>query len=445
LGRKIGTLLIVLAVIGVPAAVLRALCVGNSCDEAVDASAEVPFCSLEEELRTRIAAGFREGRSPDLLAITTQAQVAGGTAFDEEDLKPPWPSIARDDRGRIPIVFSGEGVAADAGVPPGTALENVAPTEAEIIGLKRPHPEVRSGEAVKGLATGQVPRLLLEIVLKGVGTSDLEQHPNAWPELKALVDSGAATMDGEVGSLPLDPAAALMTLGTGSSPRQHGVIGTLIRDDDGRLVRAWGKKAPAPMSVIAALGDDLDERLDQKPMVGLVGTDVVDRGAIGGDWYIDVDEDEVVIDRRNPARAAAEMLRAGDFGDDEVVDFLAVVLEGDLDEMDDGLGRVIAAAEQASGGSVTVVVTATGSLAPGRGTLDATEVAERMESLVGAPRPVVEAAAPGGFYLDQQTLAKLGIPEDDVLVALKKIRAADGSSLFGDAFPAIAVSFARYC
>lgn len=444
-GRKIGTLLIALALVGVPAGVLRALCVGHSCDETVNVGAEVPFCSLPEDMRTFIAAGFREGRSPDLLAVANRSAIAGGSAFEKDGPRPPWPSITPDDRTRIPIVFAGAGVATDAEVPQGTALEDVAPTEAEIIRLRRPHPEVRAGQAVDDLAAGQTPRLLLEVVLKGVGSSDLQSDPEAWPRLRSLMGSGAATMDGEVGFLPLDPAAALMTLGTGGSPHQHGVTGTLIRDDNGRLVRAWGKDAPVPESVIAALGDDLDQKLRQEPVIGLSGTDVADRGAIGGDWYIDVDRDEVVIDERDPAGSAARMLESRGFGADDVVDLMVVALEGDLAKMDAQLDRVIEAAERASEDSFTVVVTATGSLTAREGALDATDVAERVESEVGAPQPVIAAAAPGGFYLDQRVLAKLGIPEDDVLAAVEEVKAVDGTRLFGDAFPAIAVSFARYC
>ena len=441
-GRKIGTLLVVVALVGVPAVILRALCVGHSCDEPVSVAANVPFCSLPEETRSRIAAGFREGRSPEVLAVADDVHISGGTAFSAGDAKPPWPSLTQDDRGRVPIVFAGASVTQDAEIPAGTELQDIAPTEAEIIGLKRPHPEVRAGKAVEGVATGRPPRLLLEVVLKGVGSRDLDDDPAAWSQLRSLMDAGAATMDGEVGFLPLDPAAAMMTLGTGGSPHQHGVTGSLVRDNNGKLVRAWGKNAPV---IIAALADDLDEKLHQEPIIGVVGTDATDRGAIGVDWYLDSDKDEVVIDKRSPIGSARKMLGTRGFGVDNVVDLMVVALEGDLAGMDSGLGRVITAAEQVSGGSLTVVVTATGSLAEDRGALDAMEVVDQVEAVLGAPEPVIEAATPGGFFLNQRALARLAIPEDDVLATLKEVKSADGKRLFGDAFPAIAVSFARYC
>jgi hypothetical protein len=440
------TLLVALAIIGAPAALLRSLCIGHSCDKPVSTASEVPFCSLPERTRSLIEAGFREGRSPDLLVVTNRTGVAGSTAPVRPGPKTPWPSLSEDDRGRIPIVFAGAGVDPGAEVPAGTALEDVAPTEAEIIGLRRPHPEVRSGEAVEGVAAGRPPRLLLEIVLKGTGSKDLESSEGSWPQLASVMESGVATMDGQVGFWPLDPAAALMTLGTGGSPHQHGVTGSLVRNNNGKLAPAWGAHAPVPESVIATLGDDLDQELEQKPRIGVAGTDAADRGAIGGDWYIGTDEDEVVIEKRDPAGAAVEMLEGGVLGADDIVDFMVVSLRGTLEDMDAGLGRVVAAARRASGESLSVVVTATGSLTDDRPpAIDASQMVRKVERAVGAGAPVIAAAVPGGFYLDQRALARLSLPEDDILAALRNLRSPDGAKMFGDTFPAIAVSFARYC
>ena len=78
----------VIALILAPAAILRALCAGHSCDEPDEGGANVPFCSLPEERRSQIVAGFREGRSPDVLTVTADAS-----------------------SGRVPVVFSGAGIA----------------------------------------------------------------------------------------------------------------------------------------------------------------------------------------------------------------------------------------------------------------------------------------------------------------------------------------------
>ncbi|HEY3022323.1 MAG TPA: hypothetical protein VGK11_01650, partial [Actinomycetota bacterium] len=75
-GRRLLVLLLVLAAIGVPAGVLRAACAGKSCPADV-AHARVPFCPLPAELKAKLAAGFREGRSPDVMAVTGNHAVAG--------------------------------------------------------------------------------------------------------------------------------------------------------------------------------------------------------------------------------------------------------------------------------------------------------------------------------------------------------------------------------
>ena len=444
-------LLAVICLFGLPAVLLRILCVGHSCDEEAAVASEVPFCSLEPELRSRITAGFREGRSPEVLAVARQAAIAGGTGFARRAM-PPWPSLDLDG-ARVPIVFAGEGVAGTA-IPEGTALTSIAPTLAEIINFERPFPEVRSGKAIEGVAGESRPRLLLQVILKGVGSDDLEAQPDAWPFLRRLMDEGAATMDGEAGSLPLDPAAMISTVGTGGSPSQHGITGEFVRTGEGRLVRAFSNKAEPP--VIATLADDLDEELGQRPLIGFIGATATDRGAVGGEWYGSSSDDEVVMARRDQigpsvemlSRASVERKGAGqvggeaEFGGDNVPDLISVVIDGGIERMDRGLKRIVAAADDAADGSVALVATATGSSLVTPEIVRGTEIARDLDAAVG--EQVTEAAVPGGLYLDQRALTELGLSEDVVIEELARLRGPDGY-LFEDVFPAIAVSFARYC
>lgn len=383
--------------------------------------------------------------------------VAGGTGFGRNGPVPPWPS---SDLGgaRVPIAFAGEGVAR-MNIPRGTTVTDIAPTLADIIDFERPFPEVRSGEPIAGVAAGQSPRLLLQVILKGLGSNDLEAQPDAWPFLRGLMDEGAATMDGDTGSLPLDPAAVVSTVGTGGSPSQHGITGEFVRSDEGRLVGSFSDGADSP--VIATLADDLDEELGQRPLIGLVGATATDRGATGGEWYGSAsDVDEVVIapgDQVGPAVAllegnSGERERAGRVGGDEVFgadgvpDLVSVVMEGDIPRLDRGLKRIVTAAEEAAGGSVALAVTATGSTTVDRGTaadiVPGAGIARDLDAAVG--ERVVEAAVPGGVFLDQSALTELELSEDVVIDELERLRGPEGD-LFEDVFPAIAVTFARYC
>ena len=436
------TILAVALLVAAPAVVLRAFCVGHSCDEPTRASAEVPFCSLPEAVRDAVAAGYREGRSPDVMAVA-RGDLRGGTAWPDRGLDPPWPSLDGGAGGTVPIVFAGEGIAPGAELE-GATLDRVAPTIAEVIGLDRAHPEVRSGTPFEGIATGTEPRLVIEVILKGAGNIERDA---AGPALSRLAREGSSTFEGRPGSLPLEPAAILATIGTGGTPAQHGITGELLRNDQAELV---GPSSPdAPLSVIATLADDLDENLDQEPLIGLVTTDIDDRVAIGGDWYIDVDRDDVrpIVDEGPEGLAAAtrEALLHGRYGRDGTSDLLVVTMTGYDERVDGALGRIVSAAREATEGSAAVVVTATGAAAERPGNPDAVRAIRRQLKTIPGGSDLIEAVVPGGVFTDQDTLTERQISEDEVVSALRKIRDETGRPLLADAFPAIAVSFARYC
>lgn len=435
------TLVVVLVALAVaaPAAALRAMCVGRSCLREEPARTRVPFCSLPGEVRDLLADGFRDGRGPHLMAVAGTTPVRGATGV--KGLRVPWPQTAVDNPGTVPLVFAGEGVRPEAEVPHGTVLDNVAPTIAEAIGVHRPHPGVRSGEAIPGVTDrSERPRLVLEVVWKGVGTTELRTEPTAWPTLRGILEDHPGTIRATVGSLPLDPAAVLTTIGTGGLPRDHGITGTLVRNDSGTVVRTWGEASP--YSVIAALGDDLDEVLDQEPKVGAVITDVADRGVVGGTWYVDGDRDDLTIEPRpdRQSEAVARLLAEG-YGQDDVPDLLAVVMRGSVNAMDRSLRRVVAAAETASEGRVLVVVSATGPVEPDG--IRASTIEHEVERRLGTN--VIEAIAAGGFFVDQEVLASTGRSDDSVVRALRSLRGPDGEPLLADVFPQVAVTFARYC
>jgi hypothetical protein len=260
----------------------------------------------------------------------------------------------------------------------------------------------------------------------------------AWPTLRGMVEDHPATLRAEVGSLPLDPAAVLTTIGTGALPRDHGITGAFVRSERGHAVRAWGPRSP--FSVVATLGDDLDELLGQRPLIGAVVADWTDQGVIGGGWYIEDDADSLSIQRR-PSGGAAEQELSFGYGKDEVPDLLAVTMEGRMRKMDRALARVVTAAERVSDGRVLVVVTATGSTTGAA--LPASTVEADLQRLVGAD--VVEDVSAAGLFLDQDALSQADVADDRVVAALRELEAPDGTRLLADAFPQVAVTFARYC
>jgi len=429
-GRRLAVLVVAMALVGAPAIALRAFCVGKSCAQEEEVAAPVPFCPLPTDLRAQIEAGYRQGRSPDVMA----AAQGGGLA---SDAGVPWPSDPYSSRlNSVPIVFFGHGVSPGR-LPDGTGVDRIAPTIADLIGFDRSHPEVRSGTALRNaVVAGAGSPLVVEIVWQGVGATLFSHLGTPWST--TFRGHEAWTMNGTTGSLPVDPAAVLTTIGTGGLPSQHGITGTLIRDSRGDAVPAWS--AEAPTSIIATLPDDWDHATAQRSRIGLVASDEVDRGLIGGTWYIDHDRDDLVIGSRDPVSAVAHLIATG-YGTDDTTDILGVVLNGTTDHMDRQTGTIVAAVQQLVP-DTTFVLTTTGSA---NGSLDTNppDVASSVDRALGAQ--VVSATVPGGVFLDQQVMAAKDITSDDVVGAMDALKSSFGSPLFADAYPGFAVSFSRYC
>ena len=435
-GRRLLVLLAVLAAIAVPAGVLRALCVGSSCDASATSEPRVPFCPLPEDLKQAVASGYREGRSPDVLAVTRASTPVTGP--QRTGLGPvPWPSAAISTS--VPLVFAGAGL--EGSVPAGATLDRVAPTVAQLVRLDRPFPEVRSGTPLD-LTADAPPRLVLLIAWKGVGTGELEGSPDDWPYLSALLGEGVGALDADAGSLPLDPAATLTTIGTGGLPSQHGITGSFIRNDDGQVVPAFGPNAP--VTVIATLADDLEEGTDGAALVGLVAPDETDRGIVGGGWYPDEDPIDAIWGGGAAVPLSIEVLLSTGFGGDDVTDLIGVVLDGPIRSMDTRTRRMVDAARGATGDAVLTVVVGTGGVTVSPSTA-AEQLLAQVEEAVPGETPVVGATVPGGLFLDQAVLAAREITGQVVVDALLAAEGPEGERMVVDAFQGFAVSFARYC
>jgi hypothetical protein len=438
-GRRLLVLLVVLAAIGIPAGILQAMCVGGSC-AADPGESSVPFCPLPDALKVAIANGYREGRSADVLAIGATTPI-----FTQVDgLRLPWPAVSTATDPRVPVAFSGAGISAGAPIPDGVALDTIAPTVASALGFERPFPEVRSGTAIDGVAStsGERPRLILLIAWKGVGSSELEDLPAAWPFLASMLLDGAGTLEAEAGSLPLDPSATLTTTGTGGLPAQHGITGSFIRNDAGSLVEAYGEGAP--VSVIASLADDLEDA-DPRTLVGLVASDESDRGLVGGGWYPDQDPVDAVFGDALVAPLAVQEHLSSGYGADDVPDVLGVVLEGGIGRMERLTRRIVAQAQEATAGATLVVVAGTGTWERSMLAVEDEAAVDAVEDAIPGDASAVEAAVPGGLFLDQAVLREQKVTGQVAVDALLEAEDPNGERMMADAFQGFAVSFARYC
>src|SRR5206468_7139428 len=120
-----------------------------------------------------------------------------------------WPSTEGTPDTRVPIAFAGSPFGVGVPIPTGVRLDQIAPTISDAIGFRRPHPDVRSGKPIVGVAkaTAVAPPLsavplIVEIAWRGVGTAQLDAAQGAWPYLQGLVrgHGGSGTIDGTTGS-----------------------------------------------------------------------------------------------------------------------------------------------------------------------------------------------------------------------------------------------------
>lgn len=441
-GRRLLVLLLALLLIGAPAVVLNVACVGKSCRTTSVAKAEVPFCPLPSSLRTLLENGFYKGRSPDVFAVTKVPGVYGGTSGRGSGAAPMWPDPGQVAAATVPILLYGDGVVPGAGIPDGTGIDRLAPTLSAISGLDRGHPEVRVGVAIDGVWKKAAPRLIVMVGIKGLGGPTVRH----WPYLQSLMKQGDATLAGSTRSLPVDSAASLTTLGTGGLPSQHGITGSLMRNDTGDLTPAWGKTAPG--SVIATFADDLDYKRGNQPLVGMVATDARDRGLIGNGWYtLGADSDPFVVTQPTKVADAVAKMLSKRFGSDEQTDLIGVTLDGSRPSIADAqLQTIVQDAIAASGGSLTAAVAGTGAAAkPGKDAVTGKSVVLQVQDRVGAPG-VIESAVPGGLFLNQQILADRAMPAGKIVDALASATDPKSSQpLMLDAYPSFSVSFAKYC
>jgi hypothetical protein len=378
-----------------------------------------------------VSAGFYEGRSPDILGVAGSSvvtRVPGG-------LEVPWPTSTVDPYSlRVPLIFLGDRIESQA-LTGDIGLNQVAPTLERLLGIERPHPEVRSGRAIDGLARpGEPVDLVVVIVWKGVGSNEVS--PSALAEsvagLSERSGSGLAVGEASSGSVPLDPAAVLTTIGTGGLPSEHGITGTFVRNEAGELARAFDPGSPTP--IIAALGDDLDHLTGGRARVGLIGANRSDLGLIGGAWYGDRNDDFTAI--RSGLRVSLERLVANRFGAGGAPDLLGVTLTGDLRDMRAATLRVVETFMRQIP-RVAFAITATGSLAD-------TGPAVPVEGLWrGAGR--IAAPAAGGFFIDRKRAEAETVATQQLVEAAAQLAAPGGEPLFSDVFPSFAVRFGGYC
>ncbi len=168
-------------------------------------------------------------------------------------------------------------------------LAGIAPTAAKLLqfdGFKAIDGQPMN-EAV--LPAAKPPKLIVTLVWDAGGMNVLDAWPDAHPYLDSLIPKGTWFSDASVGSSPTSTAQDHATIGTGAFPNHSGITGHHLIVGD-RLTSPWNE-GPAFL-IEPTLADIYDRAMNNKPVVGIVGTVDIHFGMLGhGSFFTGGDRD----------------------------------------------------------------------------------------------------------------------------------------------------------
>jgi hypothetical protein len=238
-------------------------------------------CSIPHQFLLRTWRGWRPDRGAQLSYIP-QAPNFVGSGLPHVG---PWPYVED-----VPMLWYGPGfVPAGQDVKRPVTLAGIAPTVAKLLHFDGFH-------AIDGLpmteAVGPAPsppKLIVTMVWDAGGINVLDQWPDSHPYLDSLIPKGTWYDDASVGSSPTSTAQDHATIGTGAFPNHSGIVGHHL-EIGGRLTSPWND-GPAFM-IDPTLADIYDRAMDNKPVVGIVGTVDIHFGMLGhGAFFTGGDRD----------------------------------------------------------------------------------------------------------------------------------------------------------
>ncbi len=236
-------------------------------------------CALPDPWLERIERGHFPEHSGHISLLPRQpaymASGAGGWSHSG-----PWPYLQD-----VPLVFYGPGLI-DEGVEVERAVTvaDVAPTLAALV-KGSINSDGHRLEEVAGLDAQRLmarpPALVLTVVWDGGGWNTLDQWPDAWPQLRAVMDDGVSYTHATVGSSPSVTPSVHTTLGTGFWPATHGISGIPVRDEEGKVADAFLKGESGRFLEVPTLAERWDEQTNNEALVGMVGYEPWHLGMIG--------------------------------------------------------------------------------------------------------------------------------------------------------------------
>ena len=268
---------------------------------ALDRYLERVACRVPPLLLERTARGYRADRAGEIQILPRSPDFVGHGGLPHSG---PWDYISN-----VPLFWYGPGQVPAAGiVERRVTLADVAPTQGRLVGFDFGAPDGGVLREVAERAPERPPAVVVLVVWDGAGTSVLNEHPDAWPNLRSLIEEGVWYSRAEVGSSPPSTAQIHATLGTGAFSRTHGLIAHRFRIGD-TMVDPW--QAGPRYLVRPTFADLYDVSTNNRAVVGVSATVAIHLGMVGhGSLWGGGDADVVALRERE---GAATLGAEGDF------------------------------------------------------------------------------------------------------------------------------------
>jgi Type I phosphodiesterase / nucleotide pyrophosphatase len=244
-------------------------------------------CRLPRDHLIKIWRGFDPERSGEIQLVAEDGDVIG----------PGFPHAgAAAHLQAVPLVLYGPGqIERGRRVDRPVTVADIAPTLGRLVGFEPPGLD---GSVLEEALVGEAapPRLVLVLVWDGGGRVVLDEWPNALPRLDRISKGGTWYDRATVGSSPSTSAPIHATIGTGTFPRRHGLIGNALRLDGG-IADPWDR-GPQLLRE-PSFADLYDPSAGNEALIGLVGSATVQLGLIGhGSSWPGGDRDVAVLKHR---------------------------------------------------------------------------------------------------------------------------------------------------
>lgn len=183
---------------------------------------------------------------------------------------------------RVPLVVLGPGIGPSDSTDR-VSLADVAPTVAHLLGFEDFLDLGREGRSLPEIPRPAAPpELVVTFVIDGGGWNVLHRYPDAWPNLRRLMRTGANYRNALHGSFPAVTASAHATIGTGAFPRTHGITGHNIRDGS-KVRKSYGELGHADPGdiLVPTLADLWSDATGNRAWIGELGYQIWHLGMIG--------------------------------------------------------------------------------------------------------------------------------------------------------------------